>query len=103
MDESTSLEALADLLTQISENPYDISLHAKHIQLASASGMEDQLVAARQMLTAYWPAGDEVWLPTIESRIQKGADTFEDTLEILALFQTAEEDYLCTSYTLHSF
>ncbi|KAH8114308.1 hypothetical protein DFH11DRAFT_1593741 [Phellopilus nigrolimitatus] len=94
MDESQSLEVLSDVLTQISANPYDLTLHARHIQLASVSGMDDQLNAARQMLTGFWPAGDEVWLPMIEARMQKGMDILDDVLEILALFQTAEEDYL---------
>ncbi|EJC97945.1 uncharacterized protein FOMMEDRAFT_97432 [Fomitiporia mediterranea MF3/22] len=93
-DESKSLEALSETLTHISTNPYDLSLHAQHVQLALASGMGDQVTAARQMLTAYWPAGDEVWLPIIDLRISQGTDTVEDALEVLTLFQTAEEDYL---------
>ena len=95
MDETQSLEALSELLTKISENPYDLSLHAQHIQLAAASGMDDQLAAARQMLTAFWPAGDEIWLPMIENQIEKGVDSPEKVLEVLALFQSAEDDYLC--------
>ena len=95
MDETQSLEALSDLLTKISESPYDLSLHAQHIQLATASGMEDQLVAARQMLTSFWPTGDEVWLPIINAHIEQGLDTPEKVLEALTLFQTAEDDYLC--------
>lgn len=97
MDEIQSLEALPDVLNRISENPYDLSLHAEHIRLAQASGMDDQVAAARQMLTAFWPAegSEEVWLPMIEARIKQGVDTLEDTLEVLGLFQTAEEGYLC--------
>ncbi|KAI5116436.1 hypothetical protein M0805_006250 [Coniferiporia weirii] len=94
MDESKCLETLSDLLTRISANPYDLSLHAQHIHLASTNGMDDQATAARQMLTNFWPAGDEIWLKIIESRAQQNMETLDDALEVLALFRTAEEDYL---------
>ena len=96
MDESQSLEALSDILTKLSENPYDLSLHAEHIRLAEASGMDDQALAARQMLTTYWAAGPEIWIPIIDARIEQGLNEVEDTFEVLDLFQKAEEDYLCT-------
>ncbi|THH01889.1 hypothetical protein EW145_g6837, partial [Phellinidium pouzarii] len=84
----------AYLWTRVSASPYDISLHAQLIQLALASGMDNQVTAARQLLLRFWSAGEEVWLPTIEARIHQGVDTLGDVLDVLALFQTAEEDYL---------
>ena len=95
MDETQTLEALSNLLTEISSNPYDIALHAKHIKLSVESGSEEQVNAARQMMTGFWPAGDEVWLPLINSRIQQGVDTLDDVMEVIGLFEIAEEDYLC--------
>lgn len=94
MDDSESLEALSNVLNEISSNPYDIALHRKHIQLSAAND-EDQANSARQMMTGFWPAGDEIWLPLITSRIQQGVDTLDDVLDVLAQFQKAEGDYLC--------
>ncbi|KAL5501649.1 PRP24 [Sanghuangporus vaninii] len=94
MDESQSLEALSNTLTQINENPLDLSLYAQYLNLALSSGVDDQdIMPVRQMLTMYWPAGDDVWLPMIEARTREGIDTLEDTMEVLKLFQTAEDDY----------
>lgn len=96
MDEAESLEALSNLLTQLSSTPYDISLHAQHIQLADATGIEEQVQAARDMLTSFWPAGDEVWIPMIDAKEKEGVDTAESVQNVLALYELAEADYLCT-------
>ncbi|KAL5519977.1 hypothetical protein ACEPAG_1637 [Sanghuangporus baumii] len=94
MDESQSLEALSNALTQINENPLDLSLYAQYLSLALSSGVDEQdIMPIRQMLTMYWPAGDDVWLPMIEARIREGIDSLEDTMEVLNLFHTAEDDY----------
>lgn len=95
MDEAQSLEALSNVLTDISANPYDISLHAKHIKLSVDSGSDEQANVARQMMTGFWPAGDEVWMPIVDTRIQQGVDALDDVMEILGLFESAERDYLC--------
>ena len=96
MEESDSLEAISNLLTELSSNPYDISLHSQFIRLAEDSGMDDQLLAAREMMIGFWPASEEVWLPIIRGRIEEGADDVESVREILARFEVAELDYLCT-------
>ncbi|KAL5482584.1 PRP24 [Sanghuangporus weigelae] len=94
MDESQSLEALSNILTQINENPFDLSLYAQYLNLALSSGVDDQdIMPVRQMLTMCWPAGDDVWLSMIGARIREGIDSLEDTMEVLNLFQTAEDDY----------
>lgn len=100
MDETEALEALSNLLTDLSANPYDISLHARHIGLASATSMEDQEHLAREMMVTYWATGDEVWLPLIEAK-EKTVDlgSREGVQEVLDLYNKAEDDYLCASFT----
>ena len=94
-DEIQSLEAVEEILGKIDTNPYDLSLHGQYLQLALSTGVDDFVTAARQTLTRYWPAGDDVWLPLVEVQIQQGADSLEDALGVLRVFDTAEEDYLC--------
>lgn len=98
MDEADALEALANTLTLLTDNPYDISLHAQNVRLARETGMEDQLEAALDMVKTFWAAGDYVWLPLVELTM-KSADLqkMEGVKEILHLFERAEEDYLCKS------
>ncbi|EIN12540.1 hypothetical protein PUNSTDRAFT_81810 [Punctularia strigosozonata HHB-11173 SS5] len=94
MDANEALEALSNLLTTLSENPYDLDLHAQHIRLADASGDAEQAVAAREMMTAYWPAGDEVWLPLLRAKRQSvNVETAEGIPDVLALYAVAEDDY----------
>ncbi|KAH9985865.1 hypothetical protein BJV77DRAFT_1031067 [Russula vinacea] len=91
MDEEQALEALSNVISALSETPFDLSLHVKHIQLAVAAGMDDQVREARDTLTAYYACGDDVWLPLIEDK-KSAAD--------LEHIQRAEDDYLCT-HLLH--
>ena len=102
VEDVESLDSLSEILTAISENPYDISLHAKHIQLALKYGQEDQANEARRLMTMFWAASDDVWLPLMEHRLQQGQDTVQDALEIHELLQRAENDYLCTSILIDS-
>ncbi|KAI6030527.1 hypothetical protein F5J12DRAFT_296247 [Pisolithus orientalis] len=96
VDETQRLERLADLLTQLSSNPYDVALHAQHISLAmSLSGMDSQVLEAREMATNYVAMGDEVWIPIIDDKVASLA--MEDGVkitEILELYERAERDYL---------
>ncbi|KDQ62555.1 hypothetical protein JAAARDRAFT_121734 [Jaapia argillacea MUCL 33604] len=95
MDQAESLDALSNLLNDLSSNPYDLSLHIKHIQLASATGLDDQVDAARQMLTNFFPAPEEVWVPLLEAKEQSAdLETVEGVEEVLALYSRAEADYL---------
>ncbi len=101
MDEADALEALANTLTLLTENPHDISLHAQHVRLARETDMKDQLEAALYMVTTFWAAGDYVWIPLIDIRIEDAdLEDSEGINEVLALFQRAEEDYLCTYLAL---
>ncbi|GLB38245.1 putative RNA recognition motif containing protein [Lyophyllum shimeji] len=96
MDEAQSLEALAKVLNDLSERPYDINLHREHIRLAqSLEGMESQVKSAFEMLTDFLAAGDYVWSFLIEEK-QNSVDlqTAEGVGELLALYARAEADYL---------
>ena len=100
MEEADALEALSNTLTLLTEDPYDITLHAQHVRLARASGMEDQLESALEMVTSFWAAGDYVWLSLLEIKSKVlDLDKAEDVHALLALFERAEEDYLCMSYS----
>lgn len=56
-DEGAMLEQLSSVLTVLQENPYDLAKHLEHIQLASSiPGMEDQAIAAREMMVETWAA-----------------------------------------------
>jgi hypothetical protein len=97
MDEEQALEALSNVISALSETPFDLSLHAQHIQLAVAASMDDQVRAARDTLTAYYACSDDVWLPLIEDKKSAAdLDTVDGTLSVLAAYKSAEDDYLCT-------
>ncbi|TFK90773.1 RNA-binding protein Prp24 [Polyporus arcularius HHB13444] len=95
MNEADALEALSSVLERLTDNPYDIALHAEHIRIARATGMEDQVESALEMMTAFWAAGEDVWLPLIQHKIAaSNLDSPEDLRAILDLFTRAERDYL---------
>ncbi|KAI0712607.1 RNA-binding protein Prp24 [Earliella scabrosa] len=95
MNEADALEALSGILERITENPYDIGLHAEHIRIARATGMDDQVESALDMMTAFWAAGEDVWLPLLQRKIATtNLDVREDLQSILDLFARAEQDYL---------
>jgi len=97
MDESQALDALATILTSLSQTPFDISLHAQHIHLAQSLQSIDQshLSAAREMLTTHFPAGDEVWMPMIKEKEESvDLNQAEDILDVLELYSKAEADYM---------
>ena len=98
MDEAAALEALSNILTSISETPYDFSLHVQHINVAETLGedQQDQALSAREMMTGFWAAGEEVWLPLINAKkASVDLDTEEGVAELLELYEKAEDDYLC--------
>lgn len=98
MDGVESLEALSNILTSISENPYDFSLHVQHINVAETLGedQKDPALSAREMMTGFWAAGEEVWLPLINARkASVDLDTEEGVAEVLGVYEKAEDDYLC--------
>ena len=97
MDESHSLDALANILNDVAEKPYDAPTHARHIRLTqSMEGMESEITSAMEMMTQFLAAGEEVWLPLINAKIQElDLDTEEGVVELLALYIRAESDYMC--------
>jgi hypothetical protein len=102
MDEAESLEALSNILTSISETPYDFSLHVQHINVAETlgEGQQEQALSAREMMTGFWAAGEEVWLPLINAKkASVDLDTEEGVAEVLEVYEKAEDDYLCKPRT----
>lgn len=98
MDEAESLEALSNILTSISENPYDLFLHVQHINVAESlgEGQQDQALSAREMMTGFWAVGEEVWFPLINAKkASVNLDTEEGVAEVLEVYEKAEDDYLC--------
>lgn len=98
MDETDSLDALANILNDIAEKPYDPHIHATHIRLTqSLEGMESEVTSAMEMMTQFLAAGEEVWLPLINAKMRElDLDTEEGVVELLALYTRAESDYMCT-------
>jgi len=98
-DEASGLNRLADVITELSVHPYDISLHAEHISLSlSLPDMESQVTVAREMAANYLAVGDEVWVPLIETKTASvDVDTPAGALEVLEAYAHAEKDYLCMS------
>lgn len=98
MDEADALEALANTLTLLTDDAYNIALHAQHVRLARASGMDEQQEVALEMVTSFWAAGDYVWIPLIDLRAKSVDMDLADSVQtVVELFERAEEDYLCMS------
>ncbi|KAG9315935.1 hypothetical protein JVU11DRAFT_3587 [Chiua virens] len=93
---SDGLDALADLLTELSVNAFDINLHLRHINLArSLPDMDAQVLVAQEMAASYLAVGEDVWLPLIHAKLSSA--NIEDpagVLEVLELYARAENDYL---------
>ncbi|KAJ7855952.1 hypothetical protein B0H14DRAFT_2353000 [Mycena olivaceomarginata] len=98
MDKSQNLDALASVLSQLETKPFDLSLHATHIRLTQSLGAQEDALAAMEMMTSFFAAGEDVWLALIKAK-QETVDlnSANDVEELLALYKLAEEDYLCLS------
>ena len=96
MDEAQSLEAVANILGEISTKPFDLSVHLRHIELAKTlDDLESQLTAF-QMVSEFLAVADEVWLPYLDAKAKSvDLETQEGVEELLQLFEKAEADYLC--------
>ncbi|KAH8104839.1 RNA-binding protein Prp24 [Cristinia sonorae] len=95
MDEEAALIALDNTLTKLGQNPHDLTLHAEHIRVAREAEMHEQVVAALEMLTSFFAAGDYAWLPLLSARTStEQLETVEELQEIHALFEKGERDYL---------
>jgi len=99
MDESESLDALANVLNNVAAKPYDVTAHVQHIQLArSLEGMQAEVLSALEMMTQVMAAGDDVWLPLIEAKENAvDTETEEGVKDLLTFYDRAESDYLCKS------
>lgn len=96
MDEEQALEALSNVISVLSETPFDLSLHAQHIQLAASAGMDDQVHVARETLTTYYACADDVWLHLLEEKKKTAnLNSIDSVLSVLQAYELAENDYLC--------
>ncbi|KAK2465199.1 hypothetical protein APHAL10511_002553 [Amanita phalloides] len=97
MDNSAeSLDVLANIINELSEKPYDIALHAKHIKFSQTlDGMESEVQTAMEMLPEFLAAGEDVWLYLLEKREESvDLNTATGVNDLLALYNRAEADYL---------
>lgn len=62
-----ALEALPDALTAVQENPLRVANHYKALELIEATGMDDQLEAARLNFVAHLAATDGVCISPIDA------------------------------------
>lgn len=103
MDESAALEALANILNRLADDPYDITLHIEHVRIAQQTGMDDQVDSALEMAITFWTVGDYVWELLLERKLQGSDLESPEALQaILDLFNRAEQDYLCAWVTWYS-
>ncbi|KAK0201693.1 hypothetical protein DFS33DRAFT_1375245 [Desarmillaria ectypa] len=95
MDEAQTLDALANVLNDISENPYDFSLHVKHINIArSLQGMESEFQSAIEMMSNFYSVGGDLWLELIEyKKASLDLGTVDGVAELLVVYERAESDY----------
>lgn len=98
MDESASLDALADTLTKLSANSYIVDLHVQHIRLAKSLEDKDQLLVALEMAANYMATPDDIWLPLIDAKTAASdINTPGGVLEVLDVYSKAELDYMSLS------
>lgn len=93
-----SLNALSNILSQIAEQPYNVTLHLQHIHLAQSNpGLDTELKSAMEMMTEFLAADPEhVWLPLVKQKeFSVDLETASGVEELLALYERAEKDYLC--------
>ncbi|KAK0464624.1 uncharacterized protein EV420DRAFT_1263469 [Desarmillaria tabescens] len=95
MNEAQTLDALANVLNDISEKPYDFSLHVKHINIArSLEGMESEFQSAIEMMSNFYSVGGDLWLELIEyKKASLDLGTVDGVAELLAVYERAESDY----------
>ena len=99
MDEAQALEAVANILSEISSKPLDLSLHLRHIELAKTLDDLDSQLTAFQMASEFLSVGDEVWLPYLDAKAKSvDVETEEGAEDLLQLYEKAEGDYLCKSH-----
>ncbi|KAK0221961.1 hypothetical protein IW262DRAFT_1448129 [Armillaria fumosa] len=95
MDEAMTLDALANVLNDISEKPYDFFLHARHISLArSLQAMESEFQSAIEMMSNFYSIEGDLWLELIElKKASLDLGTVDGVAELLVVYERAESDY----------
>ncbi|EIW80918.1 hypothetical protein CONPUDRAFT_103939 [Coniophora puteana RWD-64-598 SS2] len=99
MDEAALLDTLANTLNDLSATPYDVSLHAQHIRIArSLPEMEAQVLSAHEMAANSLAVGEHIWIYILDEKAgQIDLDTPSGVMEMLALYEQAENDFLSIS------
>ncbi|TRM63998.1 hypothetical protein BD626DRAFT_547754 [Schizophyllum amplum] len=95
--DASGLDALAGILNQIVEKPFDVALHAQHIRLAEASTdpTSAEVVSACEMYTNFMPAEETVWARFLAHKeATLDLTTAAGLEELLNLYERAENDYL---------
>jgi hypothetical protein len=97
MDDSKSLDVLANVMNELAEKPFDVAIHLQHIRLAeSLPGMEAEATSAREMMSGLLAVGDDVWLPLLDAKEKSvNLETEDGLVNLFALYDRAEADYLC--------
>ncbi|SCV74534.1 BQ2448_7563 [Microbotryum intermedium] len=109
LDESPEalMERYSTVLAELSERPYDRSLHSSHVSLARTLGDEDGLEQAREMLASYYPLTQDEWMQWIDDRKAKlNHDDMEPHVALLELYSKSTRDFvymrLLESYSKHA-
>lgn len=118
---SDALDELSNVLTAISESPYSLELHAKHITLTSLPELSEQFESAIELLTTFFAAPPQVWQAYLHSKVTKLGipEDFEDADEVTSVdlknvdlqtlndlfecFRRATSDYLCPYFSIRFF
>lgn len=100
MDESQSLDALGNILSELEGKAFDFATHIRLTQ--SLEGMQEEVkLSALEMMTTFVAAGEDIWLAVIKAKEEMlDLETANGVEELLALYKRAEEDYLCAALTL---
>lgn len=68
-------------------------LHVKYIELSRQLDLQDQLQEARVAMHDIYPLTEKIWLDWINDA--KKDTSVEGQINLLSLYEHAEQDYLC--------
>ncbi|KAL7416070.1 hypothetical protein BDY24DRAFT_439291 [Mrakia frigida] len=92
-----ALEEMEKVINElnIAGREFSISLHQKHVALATQAGLDDQVEAARTMMVQSVTCGDDVWIPLLDSKTATADVTSSsDLADLLQLHEQSVEGYL---------
>ncbi|GMH32232.1 hypothetical protein BSKO_00066 [Bryopsis sp. KO-2023] len=92
VDEKT-LKCLAELESKIRSNPAAYDAHVDYIALLVKSKLFNKAQIARKAMQSQFPLSEELWMELLEAEMEL-AQTSNDLVELMALFDLAVKDYL---------